>query len=175
MGRLVGYSLVSKDYFIWVPKLRQVVESRDVLFYEQFGPNRIPGLSPYNGTPYLDDIPPAINSDMLDEAGNSLHPLLPPIVENCPGKMVLRPRPGAECAVSSVVAKGGRESSVLTDINFPESLGVAGTSTPPCNAGEVGGVRTSYIMVESLFDPQPVSAYHPCTSTDTLKALLASA
>ena len=30
-GRLVGYSLVSKGYYIWVPMLRQVVESSDVL------------------------------------------------------------------------------------------------------------------------------------------------
>ena len=53
----------------------------------------------------------------------------------------------------------------LKDTNLPEFLGVADTSNPPCNAGEVGGVRTSSIM--------PVSAYHPCTSSDELKVLLA--
>ena len=82
-------------------------------FYQQFSTNCIPGLSPYDGSPYLDGIPPAINSDMLDEVGNSLHPLVPPIVDTCPERMVLRPQPGPECAVSSVVQKGGRESSVL--------------------------------------------------------------
>ena len=87
--------------------------------------------------------------------------------------MVLRPRPVAECTVSGVVPLGGRESLVLSDINLPESLGVAGTLTPPCATGEAGGASTSFLMVDSLFDPLPVSDYHPCTSTDDLQALLA--
>ena len=97
---------MSKGYFIWVPKLRQVVESRDVLFYEQFGPNCIPGLSPYDGSPYLGDINPAINSDVLVEAGNALHPLVPPAVATGPEKMVLRPRQGAECTVTRCGSSG---------------------------------------------------------------------
>ena len=128
--------------------MRQVVESRDVLFYEQFSTSCIPGLSPYDGSPNLTDIPPAINCDMLDEAGNSLHPLVPPVATS-PEKMVLRPRPVAEWTVSGVVPLGGRESFVLSDINLPESLGVANTFTPPCAAGEAGGARTSSIMVDS--------------------------
>ena len=81
------------------------------------------GSSLMMGPPYLDDIPPAINSDMLDEAGNSLHPLLPPNVENCFGKMVLRPRPGAECAVSSVVLRVGGSLQFFQILIYLNPLG----------------------------------------------------
>ena len=120
-----GLKNEKKTCFIWVSKLRQVVESRDVLFYEQFGPNCIPGISPYDGSPYLGDINPAIKSDVLDEAGNALHPLVPPAVATGPEKMVLRPRQVAESAVTGVVPVGGRASSVLSETNIPESLPTA--------------------------------------------------
>ena len=99
--------------------MRQVVESRDVPFYEQFGPNCIPGLSPYDGSPYIADITPAINSDMSREAGNSLHPLVPPAVATRHENMVFRPRQVAECIVTGVVPLGGRESSDLSKTDLP--------------------------------------------------------
>eukprot|EP00798_Chlamydomonas_sp_ICE-L_P006560 gene6560-biopygen1754 len=159
-GRLVGYSLVSKGYFIWVPKLRQVVESRDVLFYEQFSYNCIPGLPPYDGSPYVSSIPAAINGHMPEAAVHSLDPLLSPIVDHCPGhRMILRPRSGAAGTVLRENALGGRGSAVPTDKILAESQGVARPSSASNSVGEALGLRQSQIIVEPLIGP--LSNSHP--------------
>jgi len=171
-GRLVGYSLVSKGYFVWVPKLREVVESRDILFYEQFEHNCIPGLSPYDGSPYYTCIPAAINGHMHVPAVHSLDPLLTPIVDRCPDHgmpfhgMTLRPRSGADGAVLRVKALGQRDSAVLSDKILAESQGVAGISNTSL-VGEALGVRQPSIIVVSGSGPLPNSPHPPTTLNDS--------
>eukprot|EP00798_Chlamydomonas_sp_ICE-L_P023924 gene23924-biopygen18427 len=115
-GRLVGYSLVSKGYFVWVPKLRQVVESRDVLFYEQFSYNCIPGLFPYDGSQYFSRTPAAIIGKGLDTTDNVLGPLPTPIVDRFTGHgMTMRPRPGGRRAFLCATFRRHCDDVAVTD------------------------------------------------------------
>ena len=109
---------------------------------------------------------------MSDKQDNSLHPLVPPAVASSPEKMVLRPRPVAVGTVSGVVPLGGRESLELSDRHLPESQGVASNFRTSCITSEVGGNRSTSLIVDSI-EPLPVSDNHPCTSTDDRQALLA--
>ena len=66
--------------------------------------------------------------------------------------------------------KGGRESSVISKTNLPESLGVVSTSTPPFIVSKVFGFSPPSIMMGSINVLPLVSDFHPCTSSDELQA-----
>eukprot|EP00798_Chlamydomonas_sp_ICE-L_P016835 gene16835-biopygen25752 len=104
-GRFVGYSRLSKGYLIWVPLYHQIVESRDVRFFEEFDHSSVPGHTPYDGTSLV-AAPPPVTSDVSILAEVSL-PIPRPLGAVVKTGMVLRPRPAALRDIPGVSKKGG--------------------------------------------------------------------
>eukprot|EP00798_Chlamydomonas_sp_ICE-L_P019275 gene19275-biopygen28119 len=104
-GRFVGYSRLSKGYLIWVPLYHQIVESRDVRFFEEFDHSSVPGHTLYDWTSLV-AAPPPVTSDVSILAEVSL-PIPRPLGAVVKAGMVLRPRPAALRDIPGVGKKGG--------------------------------------------------------------------
>ena len=158
-GQFLGYSLVSKGYFIYVPELRTVVESRDVVFYEQLDHNCVPGQVPYDGSPYISATNPIITGDVADDLGNSPQHSPPLAAEVSTGsKMVLRPRPGVPHAVPSVVEFSDDTTLELESEVPPLSLAALEEARLNRPLAGVGLSRaTSVLPDETLNDGHPES------------------
>lgn len=67
-GRLVGYSVVSKAYQVWIPKLHKVIEARDVTFFEGTGPVPVDGQLVYDGSSFASGSPLAVTEGRTEPA-----------------------------------------------------------------------------------------------------------
>ena len=159
-GQFLGYSLVSKGYFIYVPELRTVIESRDVVFYEQFDHNCIPGQVPYDGSPYISDTHPTINGDVSDDKGNSQQHSPPLAAEVSSGsKMVLlRPRPGVPHVDPSVEQSADGITHELPSVVLPLSLSAQEEARLNRPLEGLGESRAPFVLPdETLNDGHPES------------------
>ena len=150
-----------KGYFVYVPELRTVVESRDVVFYEQFGHDCVPGQVPYDGSPYVKDTNPTINGDVSDDQGNSL-PHTPPLAAavDTGTTMVLRPRPGVPRAERSEDECVGATTLELESTVPPLSLtaqDAVSLNRPPVGPGL--SKATSVLPDTTLKDGHPESVF----------------
>ena len=112
-GRLVGYSSVSKGYLVWVPEFRQVIETRDCVFYEEYDHDPVSGQVAYDGSPRIDDSSPTVNGEESPSENHALPPLLPQApVAHTGTHMVLRTRPSGVQSAPRVVNLGGAKSQI---------------------------------------------------------------
>jgi len=165
-GRFLGYSDVSKGYNVWVPAMRQVVVSRDCVFFEEYDHPPAPGHMVYDGGPLIGGADTAVNSDPDLDEDDALQVSPPLVVVDRPGEhnMVLRTRPGADRANRSEVGEPGTvhppdpiHSTRRTDAIIP----------PRLHSGslvDVGGAMTDCPVLDNpLFEPdtQPLAGSLP--------------
>ena len=67
-GRLVGYSVVSKAYQVWIPSLHKVIEARDLVFFEGTGPVPVDGQLMYDGSSFDSGSPLAVTEGRTEPA-----------------------------------------------------------------------------------------------------------
>eukprot|EP00798_Chlamydomonas_sp_ICE-L_P007506 gene7506-biopygen17300 len=157
-GRFVGYSRLSKGYLIWVPLYHQIVESRDVRFFEEFDHSSVPGHTPYDGTSLV-AAPPPVTSDVSILAEVSL-PIPRPLGAVVKTGMVLRPRPAALRDIPGVSKKGG-VNGVPQISNNPlfSATGSPQLAQPQVTPliGSLGSLVTRSVLDNPLFEQVPSS------------------
>eukprot|EP00798_Chlamydomonas_sp_ICE-L_P014645 gene14645-biopygen23690 len=146
--------------------MRQVVVSRDCVFFEEYDHPPAPGHMVYDGGPLIGGADTAVNSDPDFDEDDALQVSPPLVVVDRPGEhnMVLRTRPGADRANRSEVGEPGTvhppdpiHSTRRTDAIIP----------PRLHSGslvDVGGAMTDCPVLDNpLFEPdtQPLAGSLP--------------
>eukprot|EP00798_Chlamydomonas_sp_ICE-L_P010889 gene10889-biopygen10954 len=146
--------------------MRQVVVSRDCVFFEEYDHPPAPGHMVYDGGPLIGGADTAVNSDPDLDEDDALQVSPPLVVVDRPGEhnMVLRTRPGADRANRSEVGEPGTvhppdpiHSTRRTDAIIP----------PRLHSGslvDVGGAMTDCPVLDNpLFEPdtQPLAGSLP--------------